>query len=113
MDRATFEKELAKYAIVRDEDYCKPRSKNNLISIKPSPRPVPLGESNKKKILVDESGSGEVSFWTLMEKVGADILTPEENEKFMSAMKKTYGDVNELINLEDLNNAAQLVNAKC
>lgn len=84
-----------------------------MISIKPSPRPVPLGENNKKKILVDDQATGEVNFWALMEKVGADILTPEENEKFLSAMKKTYGDVNELINLEDLNNAAELVKSKC
>lgn len=44
------------------------------------------GEKEKFK-LVDESQQN-VGFWDLMEKAAKEILSPEETEKFLAAVRK-------------------------
>eukprot|EP01039_Chlorochromonas_danica_P004587 gene4587-5029_t len=104
MERGAFEKELAKYKIVRLEDHYTPRLKTNVSAVRSSPRPLPSADKEKKKIVLEDD-----KFWTLIEKVAADILSEEEVSKFLAALKKAYADVPELVNLEDLNVAASLV----
>mmetsp|Transcript_7921 Transcript_7921/g.8669 ORF Transcript_7921/g.8669 Transcript_7921/m.8669 type:complete len:113 (-) Transcript_7921:41-379(-) len=108
MERQAFEKELGKYSIARLADFYRPRLKRQ--ETKTAAPRLTLGDKGEKEKfkLVDESQQN-VGFWDLMEKAAKEILSPEETEKFLAAVRKNYKDVPDLINLEDLNYAASIL----
>jgi hypothetical protein len=106
MERSVFQRELAKYKIVRNEDYIKPREKRPEVK-RIEARPV-VSEGPKVK-LTRGTESESSSFWDLMTSAARELLSEEETTRFLSALRQNYTDVPELINMEDLNYAASLI----
>eukprot|EP01033_Poteriospumella_lacustris_P003353 gene3353-2476_t len=107
MEREAFQRELAKYKIVRSENYIKPREKRPEIK-RIEARPV-VSEGPKVKLHKVAGESESQSFWDLIKAAARELLTEEETEQFLTALRQNYNDVPEMINLEDLNFAASLL----
>lgn len=87
--------------------FCGP-SQSNPLTIKPSPRPQP-SEPGKQKLHLQGGNNADAKFWDMMEAVAAGALSAEETATFIGNMKKVYADLPEMVNLEDLNVAASLI----
>jgi len=108
MEKEAFQRELAKYKIVRLEDYCRSRDKRMIESRPAAARNAPV-HPEKVHVRLTNTDAESRGFWELMEVASRELLTVEETARFMAALRQSYKEVPDSINLEDLNYAASLV----
>ena len=107
MDDATFQKELAKYKVVRKADHYKIRFnkvKNEAKAIKAGVRKdakKPTTTTTTTTTTNTTNTKVTNDFWDLLD-VSITSLNPKEKVEFIRALKEEHQMVNERINIDDL-----------
>jgi regulator of PEP synthase PpsR (kinase-PPPase family) len=103
MDDATFQKELAKYKVVRKADHYKIRfnkHKNEAKAIKAGVR-KDITKPKPNTTISTTNTKATNDFWDLLE-VSITNLSVKEKAEFIRALKEEHQMVNERINIDDL-----------
>jgi len=105
MDEATFQKELAKYKVIRKADHYKIRintSKNEVKSLKAGVRKdVTKTKTTTTTTNTTTTTAATNSFWDLLAN-SITNLSVKEKADFIKALKEEHQVVNERINIDDL-----------
>lgn len=106
MDQVAFNRELAKYKVVRPDDYIKEQRK-----VKRSVAKTPLIRNGDKTQVVERklTINEKDAFWEILEVILREKanLSRTEVTNFVNIMKKSKAEMMELVNLDDLNAALQ------
>jgi hypothetical protein len=103
MDEATFQKELAKYKVIRKADHYKIRintSKNEVKSLKAGVR-KDVTKTKTTTTTTNTTTAATNDFWDLLAN-SITNLTVKEKADFIKALKEEHQVVNERINIDDL-----------
>lgn len=105
MDEATFQKELAKYKVIRKADHYKIRintSKNEVKSLKAGVRKdVTKTKTTTTTTNTNTTTAATNDFWDLLAN-SITNLSVKEKADFIKALKEEHQVVNERINIDDL-----------
>jgi hypothetical protein len=105
MDEATFQKELAKYKVIRKADHYKIRintSKNEVKSLKAGVRKdVTKPKTTTTTTNTNTTTAATNDFWDLLAN-SITNLSVKEKADFIKALKEEHQVVNERINIDDL-----------
>ena len=104
MDHATFERELAKYKVIRKADHYKIRFnkvRNEVKPIKAGVRKDVIKQNKQDTTTTPVTMKPASDFWDLLENIITN-LDAKEKAEFMKALKEEHQVVDERINIDDL-----------
>jgi len=108
MNDEQFQKELAKYKIVRRADHHKIRDKKRQVTV-PKSAPAATAPTAKSPARAAIASGPVKSFWSLLESTisKSGVLTHSETEQFIQKLKAEQSQVFRQVNLDDLNAIVQ------
>jgi len=109
MDPSVFQKELGKYRIIRQADYCKSKLKS-----KSRISTTDTSHSSKEivKIAVPVIQSNNDDFWELLSSTNCSVLSPAESIKLIGEVKAEHESVQRKFSLFDLDTIAASILAE-